>query len=143
MAPCLSLIRKTLSRIDADMARKDFLEGLGKLKQEPPYTFVKRRVAVVKRKVVALVGVYSLKTTPRDALGICWFGVDPKYQHKEIGTLLVKWAVQETRKRRKRFLFVYSSDDAVPFYTKLGFGRSAKRIMPEESDVLLIKGVSV
>ena len=102
------------------------------------YSFVKRKVVTEGRKVVAIVSVYRLNAHPRDVMGVDWFAIDPGHWRKGLGTRLVGWAIAQARSHRKDTIFVWSIKKAVPFYKKLGFRQSKRRILRESKRTVLL-----
>ena len=59
-------------------------------------------------KVIGIIGLYTDRRY-KSVMWIGWFGVDPKYRRKGIGSRLLKYAEKEAKKRKAGTLKVYSS----------------------------------
>ena len=94
-------------------------------------TYFKYWVAIDKSKVVGVIGLYSLAVDKHNTLWTGWFGVSPKSRGKGIGTKLLDFIIQKSRRANKKFLRLYTSDsliesDAQKLYDKVGFKRISK-----------------
>jgi len=135
---CIEIIKETLGEHNANLARGDFWEGI-KLKLNE-YAFLKRIVACKSKRIIAIAGVYRLVTHPNEFVGICWYGIKPKYQRKGIGSELMNRMEKIARKEEYKFFFVWAAKKAVPFYDKFGFKINKKlKLIPVESRILMTK----
>lgn len=79
-----------------------------------------------KENVLGTSGLYSLKTDEKDSYWLGWYCVDEKYRGRGVGKLLLDIAINEAKKRGKRFLKLYTSTNpleakAQEIYEKNGF----------------------
>lgn len=142
------IVKDTIGKKDAVEARYDFsLKAVnhrfpkGKVVpvNETSYTFIKRKVATHKGKVIAIAGVYVLDTYDKGIAGIDWFAVARKYEHRGIGTALTNWMIDEARRNANKHLIVWSTDEAIRFYKGFGFKKSRMKIIPYEFYTLMEK----
>lgn len=131
------IIQLTLGIKNAKKAKIDFLEGLSPKTKE--YYYLDRFVACKEDLIMGIGGLYTLTTHPKTWAGICWFAVHPKYQRKGFGSKIVVEIERRARKKGNSHLFVWSVEEAIPFYTRFGFKKSKKQLIPKESNVLLVK----
>ena len=83
-------------------------------------------VAIYENKVVGLVGLYEESTDHEDSIWLGWYCVEEKYRGLAIGKALIDFAIQTAKKRKKRFLKLYTTSHdeyaiARILYERLGF----------------------
>jgi GNAT superfamily N-acetyltransferase len=90
-------------------------------------TYLKYWVALNNRnKVVGIIGLYTLTYDEGEAYWLGWYCVDPKFRRKNIGKLLLNFAIDKAKKEGKKWLRLYTSNApnekmANKIYDKLGF----------------------
>lgn len=77
-------------------------------------------------KITGVVGVYEEFEDAETACWLGWYCVDPTFRNKGIGTLLLAYAINETKKLHKRYLRLYTSTNpsrsvAQKMYENTGF----------------------
>jgi len=137
---CIEIISKTLGKNNGKKAKKDFIKGMHpKLKE---YTHLTRIVATKDKKIVGIAGVYTLITHPEKFIGICWYGVMPRYQEKGIGAKLMLKMEEMAKGSNKEIFFVWADKKAVPFYRNFGFKINNRiKLKPAESKILMLKNL--
>ena len=140
---CLDILEKTLGKKYAKEFESDLINGFNlELKGDDDYSFLKRRIAVLNGKTVAIAGIYRLTKHPLNYMGVDWFSVDPRYQRNGIGKKLMNWMIEEAINNHQEFLFVWATEEAVSFYNQFGFVNSDIELTPRETKILLIKKLS-
>ena len=76
--------------------------------------------------ILGLVGLYTQIQDDTDAIWLGWYCVDPQHRGHKIGSKLLEFAINKAKKRNKKFLHLYTTDDdeyatARKQYEKLGF----------------------
>ena len=79
-----------------------------------------------KDKVLGIIGYYTLEYDEKEAYWLGWYCVDPKSRGKGVGKLLLEFIIKKTKKDRKTWLRLYTSNEpnekrANKIYDKLGF----------------------
>ena len=62
--------------------------------------------------VCGITGLYGNKSDKDEALWLSWFCVNPKHRGRGIGKQLIEFSIEEAKKHRKKYLRLYTSDDA-------------------------------
>lgn len=109
--------------IPASLFPEQYREYLAKTEIKPG---LKYWVAADNGKVIGLIGLYNYEFDPDDLVWLGWFLVDPSARKKGIGNRLLLFAIEEAKKRGKKFLKLYSTDDSAELdshrlYEKYGF----------------------
>lgn len=86
-------------------------------------------------KPISIIGLYSLFKDYKEALWIGWFGVDPEYRNKGLGTKLLNFSIKESKKRGAEYLRLYTSPNpdekkAHKLYEKKGFKKFKEESYP-------------
>ncbi|MFH1917321.1 MAG: GNAT family N-acetyltransferase [Nanoarchaeota archaeon] len=96
-----------------------------------------------KKRIIAVTGLFVQEDEP-DTTWISWFFVHPEYRRQGIGSALLKWTIAEARRRRKKYLKVYSSDHpreraSAYLYEKYGFAITKKTPEPNTKYTLIFR----
>jgi ribosomal protein S18 acetylase RimI-like enzyme/pimeloyl-ACP methyl ester carboxylesterase len=78
------------------------------------------------QKIIGVIGVYEEWEDSEEACWLGWYGVDPEYRGKGIGSQLLDFAITKARNRNKQYLRLYTSTEenekaAQSIYEKYGF----------------------
>lgn len=89
-------------------------------------------VAVESGKVIGLIGLYEHESDLDDLIWLGWFLTDPVSRKKNVGTKLLRFAIQQSWNASKKRLRVYTTDDpdelySHHFYKKHGFRLVAQK----------------
>ena len=68
-----------------------------------------------------VVGVGRLHGNPNEESQVRFMAVDPEYEGKGIGTLILKELEKEARKRHSKCIVMDARESAVDFYKKMGY----------------------
>ena len=84
------------------------------------------------KRVVGTIGLYCYEADKKEAYWLGWFCVASNTRRKGIGTRLLQFAIEETKRSKKSFLRLYTSNhpnelNAHKLYEKYGF-----RLIKEE-----------
>jgi len=123
------IVHRIMGPKDARLALYDLRETLMK-KKDSEFKFENFYVVEVGKKIVAAGGIWALKHDPFVAR-LDWFMVDPDYQRKGIGTMLMKFLESFLRKKKVKLILAETSSGsaykaAVGFWAKNGFKEIAK-----------------
>lgn len=125
----LKIVHNIMGPGDAKVALSDLKETLKK-KKDSPFRFEDFYVMEVNGKIAGAGGVWALKHDPFVAR-LDWFMIDPGYQRKGIGTMLIRHIESTLRKNKVKIIMAETSSGsayktAVRFWEKNGFAEVAK-----------------
>jgi GNAT superfamily N-acetyltransferase len=63
-------------------------------------------------KIVALTGLYSMKTYPLDEIWLGWFGVEPAERGKGIGKTVLEWTIAKAKSNGYKHFKLWTTDSA-------------------------------
>lgn len=97
-----------------------------KAHQEMDVTSSRYWVAIENKKVLGVIGLYTLSYDESKAYWIGWYCVSDKARGKGIGKALLDFAINKAKKDNKKYLRLYTSEEqnekrANEIYDKLGF----------------------
>jgi len=74
-------------------------------------SYLKYYVAIDEKfsKVIGTTGIYEFWKDKKEASWLAWFCVDPEYRGKGIGSKLLAYIIKKAKKRKKKFLRLYTS----------------------------------
>ena len=101
-------------------------------------------VLTVGEALIGITGLHHYAWGPPENVWLSWFAVDPEYQGRGFGKLLLRRAIDAARSRgfRKMFIETYSSptfDKARRFYTAQGFNEvgGVRNYLPDGADMVV------
>ena len=123
------IVHNIMGPKDAKMALYDIRETIAK-KRASPFKFEEFYVIEINGNIVGAGGVWALRHDPFLAR-LDWFVIDPNYQRKGIGTILIRFLENLLKKRKIRIVLAETSggehyEAAVKFWAKNGFKEVAK-----------------
>jgi ribosomal protein S18 acetylase RimI-like enzyme len=123
------IVHKIMGPNDAKMVLYDLRETLLK-KINSPFKFEDFYVIEIDRDIVGAGGIWALKHDPSVAR-LDWFMIDPDYQRKGIGTILIRFLENFLKKKNIKLILAETSSGrayraAVNFWAKNGFKEIAK-----------------
>lgn len=88
-----------------------------------------------KDKVLGTIGLYSRKPDQSDSLWVGWFCVHESARGKGIGMLLLDYIIDESKKRGKKFLKLYTSTNPIEAKAQEIYEQNAFYVMDEEERI--------
>lgn len=109
---------------------------------------VKFYLAIYENKIIGIVGYYTNKSDYLESDWLAWFAVDPLYRRKGVGKQLLEFIINNSKKRKKQFLRVYTSDEAEKkeaqlLYEKEGFKLIKKELSPNKDYMIFFKELNL
>ncbi len=135
LTPAISLIVKTFKckPTDFDYPGKWLPQGIAKKKnlrmlREEGVTYLRYFVGLDEKtnKLIGTTGIYFSQKDSKDSAWLSWLCVDAEFRGKGYGTELLNFAINLSKKKRKRFIKLYTShktniNRAMKMYKKRGF----------------------
>lgn len=119
------------NRSDEDYPPKWFKASLSPEENKKSYSEfdvknLKYWVALMDKKVVGVIGYYTLEYDEKDAYWLGWYCVDPEFRGGGIGKRLLEFIIKKTKEDGRTWLRLYTSNEqnekrANQIYDKLGF----------------------
>ena len=134
---CCKIISETLGKVDAWLARKEFIQGLSG--RSPRHALCKRFAVISEDKIIGLFGIYRFKTHPEKFIGVDWLALKKNYQRHGIGSKLMRQIEKMAKLAGGKTLFVWADRNAVDFYKKNNFRKTKIVLKPRDGFILLIK----
>ena len=69
-------------------------------------------LAIEGEKVVGTIGLYCYNHDAKEAYWLGWFTVAPAKREQGIGSVLLRFAIEEAKRRGKSYLRIYTGDNA-------------------------------
>ena len=106
-------------------------------------TELKHFVATKNNKVIGITGFFTFKKDEEEADWLAWYAVDKKYRRQGIGTNLLEFVINNARKRKKKYLRLYTSmaeeeKEAQLLYEKFGLKIIKKEKSPYQEGSIVI-----
>ncbi len=131
----LQIIGKGFTNREASLARYHFGINADKGRKHV-WVGLKRFVALVNGRIVGTAGTYRSVYYPKQFMALDWEAVLSEFQGIGIGTLLLNRSIKYAKSKGARWLFVYSTKNAMGFYKKLKFAKSSRTLKPVEDGIL-------
>ena len=116
---------------DQKIARINLVESLSQKSSGKKYWLAKDSDG----RIIGLTGLY-LDQSDKSIVWLGWFGVQPEHRRKGIGSLLLEYAIKESKTRGFKILKIYTSTDesetaAHQLYESYGFVQSNSKQDPD------------
>lgn len=75
-------------------------------------------MAMYEGKYIGICGLYTYNEYPNDAW-VAWFGILPEYRRKGVGSILIKYVIEQAKKEKYKTLRVYTDSNINHYACKL------------------------